>query len=136
MWVPEHQAAFFRLLSDVLYYIVSGSSRVGIFAAKPWTPHCRPNTTDVIPEESSGSDTEESDLQIEVYKCFFAADSQTRPMYDCIQVRSFGEQQIPLPVEEMDEDGEVDDESDAGDSDLDEDEWREAMEVEGRHSRT
>jgi len=60
---------------------------------------------------------------------FFMADFQTRPMYDCIQVRPFGEQQIPLPVEEMDEDGEVDDESDADDSDLDEDEWREVGKI-------
>ena len=66
-------------------------------------------------------------MQIEVYKCFFATNSQTRPIYDCIEVRPHGEQQIPIPDEEMNEEGEIDDESDADDSDLDEDEWMEAM---------
>lgn len=42
-------------------------------------------------------------------------------------MRPHGEQQIPITDEEMNEEGEIDDESDAGDSELDEDEWREAI---------
>jgi hypothetical protein len=121
MRLPKHQAAFFRLLSNVLYYILSGNSRVGVLAAQLWNPYYRPNPTDTIPEEP-----EELDLQTEVCICFFRTDSQTRPIYDCIGIRPYGEQQISITVEEMDEEGEVDDESDASDSDLDEDEWMEA----------
>jgi hypothetical protein len=43
-------------------------------------------------------------------------------MCDCIKVRPYGEQQIPI-AEEMNQEDEVDDESDADDSDLDADEW-------------
>ena len=126
MRVPKHQAAFFKLLSDVLYYIVSGSSSVGVLAAKPWNKYYRHrNTPDVIPEES-GSDAEEVNQAIVVYNRFFMADSQIRPVYDCIRVRPFAEKQTAEPLELMDEDGKLDDESDAGDSDLDEDEWMEA----------
>jgi hypothetical protein len=121
MRLPKHQAAFFRLLANVLYYVLSGSSRVGVLAAQPWNPYYRTNATDAIPEEP-----EELDLQIPVCQCFFMTDSQTRPIYDSIEVRPYGEPQISITVEEMDEEGEVDDESDADDSDLDEDEWMEA----------
>ena len=54
-------------------------------------------------------------------------DSLNRPIYDCIEVRPYGEQQIPMPVEETDDKGEVDNESEADDSDLDEDEWMDAV---------
>ena len=39
MRFPEHQAAFFRLLSNVLYYLVSGFSNVGYLAADEWNPY-------------------------------------------------------------------------------------------------
>jgi len=77
----------------------------------PRKPYYRSNAMNAIPEEP-----EELDLQIE-----------TRPIYDYIKVRPYGEQQIPIAAEEMDEEGEVDDESDVNDSDLDEDERIEAM---------
>jgi len=124
MRLPQDQAAFFRLLSNVLYYIVSGSTRVGVLAAQPWNPHYHPNP-DTTPEEP-----EDLDLQIEVWKCYFAADPQTRPIYDYIPARPFGEEPILFPIEKMDTRGVVvHDESDADDSDLDEDEWREAIEA-------
>jgi len=111
MRLPKHQAAFFRLLANVLYYILSGSSRVGVLAAQPWNPYYCSNAMNAIPEEP-----EELNQQIE-----------TRPIYDQIKVRPYGEQQIPIAAEEMDEEGEVDDEPDVNDSDLDEDERIEAM---------
>ena len=46
-------------------------------------------------------------------------------MYDCIEVRPYREEQIPVKAEFMDEEGELDDESDVEDDDLDEDEKRE-----------
>src|SRR5271154_1653012 len=39
MWFPEHQAEFFKLLSTVLYYLVSGYSNVRYLAADKWNPY-------------------------------------------------------------------------------------------------
>ena len=75
MRLPKHQAAFFKLLANVLYYIVSGSSCVGVLAAKPWNKYyCYRFMTDAIPEEN-GSDADVPNEPVEVCKCFFPADS-------------------------------------------------------------
>ena len=39
MRFPEHQSEFFKLLSTVLYYLVSGYSNVGYLAADEWNPY-------------------------------------------------------------------------------------------------
>jgi hypothetical protein len=65
MQLPKHQAAFFRLLANVLYYILSGSSRVEVLAAQLWNRYYRTNATDAIPEKP-----EELDLQFEVCKMY------------------------------------------------------------------
>lgn len=39
MRFPQHQAEFFKLLSNVLYYLVSGYSNVGYLAAAEWNPY-------------------------------------------------------------------------------------------------
>ena len=68
--LPKHQAAFFKLLANVLYYILSGSSHVGVLAAKPWNEYYRYRfMTDAIPEEN-GSDTDKRNEPVEVCKMF------------------------------------------------------------------
>ena len=39
MRYPEYQAEFFKLLSTVLYYMVSGYSNVGYLAGEEWNPY-------------------------------------------------------------------------------------------------
>jgi hypothetical protein len=36
---PQHQADFFRLLSRILYYMISGNSNVGYLAKDEWNPY-------------------------------------------------------------------------------------------------
>jgi hypothetical protein len=36
---PQHQADFFRQLSKVLYYMISGHSNVGYLAKDEWNPY-------------------------------------------------------------------------------------------------
>jgi hypothetical protein len=38
MRFPEHQAGFFKLLSTLLYYLVSGFSNVGYLSGEEWNP--------------------------------------------------------------------------------------------------
>lgn len=38
---PKDRAAFFKLYSNVLYYIFSGSRRVGVLASKSWNGYYR-----------------------------------------------------------------------------------------------
>lgn len=38
MRIPAHQAAFFRLLAKILYYLVSGNSDVGYLSMDDWNP--------------------------------------------------------------------------------------------------
>jgi hypothetical protein len=36
---PQHQADFFRLLSRILYYMISGNSNIGYLAKDEWNPY-------------------------------------------------------------------------------------------------
>jgi len=36
---PEHQAAFYRTLTTILYYLVSGDSKVGYITMEDWNPY-------------------------------------------------------------------------------------------------
>ena len=118
---PGDQADFFRLLSKVLYYIVSGNSRVGFLAAQQWNPYFVAVKGGKKPE-----DPDRGRHRPEVCKTVVPADFQTRPMYDCIEVRPYGEKQILVEASFMDAEGVLDDESDVEDDDLDEDELRKA----------
>jgi hypothetical protein len=69
MRFPEEQAKMFRLLSGVLYYVVSGYSKVGYLAADEWNPYYQ------------------AKYGIRVRQAPVCADSQTTRMYECVIVK-------------------------------------------------
>jgi len=75
MRVPKHQADFFRLLSKVLYYIVSGNSRVGVLAAQPWNKYFVLEKGGEMPEEigTNADEADEGRRQPEACKVIVAA---------------------------------------------------------------
>lgn len=93
---PENQAEFFRLLSTLFYYMVSGKSHIAYLANEEWNP-CY--------QEKYG---------LQVCRDLVPADSQKRPMYECVTVKSYrGADEI------LDMEGVLDGESDASDADMD-----------------
>ena len=76
MWNPRHQADFFRLLANVLFYIVKGEGNVGFLAAQPWNP-CYAVVTSGPKHKERAEDAEEIDKEtqnVDVSKAHFPAD--------------------------------------------------------------
>jgi hypothetical protein len=92
---PKRQAEFFKLLSRLLYYMVSGNSNIGYLAKDEWNPYFKAK----------------KNLQVSLALVF--ADSLKRPMYDCIIVKPYREED-----EILDAEGDLDGESDASDIDM------------------
>ena len=112
---PKDNAEFFKLLSKVLYYIVSGNGRIGYLAAEDWNKYYR---AALWAKERQHKNDESED---QASKDVDPADSQSRPIYDCIVVRPYDEEQTRAPDEVLNEEGELDGESDADDEDVGED---------------
>ena len=112
---PKDNAEFFKLFSKMLYYIVSGNGRIGYLAADDWNKYYR---AALKANEQQPKNDESKD---EVCKDVAPADFQSRPIYDCIVVRPYDEEQIRAPDEVLNEEGELDGESDADDEDVGED---------------
>jgi len=88
---PSHQAAFFRLLAQILCYLVSGNNNVKYISKDEWNPYWRAKTgLEVIPRRTP-----------------ILSNDQKRPIYECIQVYSYREQDSVL-----NEEGDLDNESD------------------------
>ena len=127
---PKHQAEFFKLLSKVLYYIVSGNSRVGVLTRQPWSEQIGTKKADAQPEAFANDATEpdrRSHTPEASKKLPSQADFETPQIYDCIYVRPYAEQQITVGAGYMDEEGILDGESEVEDDDLDDDEKTEAL---------
>jgi hypothetical protein len=93
---PENQAEFFKLLSTLFYYMISGKSHIAYLADEEWNPCYK---------EKYG---------LQVSPDLVPTDSQKRPMYDCVIVKPCrGVDEI------LDEEGDLDGESDASDVDMD-----------------
>jgi hypothetical protein len=111
---PKDNAEFFKLLSKVLYYIVSGNGCIGYLAAKDWNKYYRA----VLWAKEQHKNGENED---QTRKDVNPADSQSQPIYDCIVVRLYDEEQTRAPDEVLNEEGELDGESDADDEDVGDD---------------
>ena len=97
MRFPEHQAEFFKLLSTVLYYLVSGYSNVGYLAADEWNPYYK-----VM-------------YGIQVRQHLVCANHQKPQMYECVAVKPYRADPALLYAE-----GDLDMESDAEDEEIEE----------------
>ena len=126
MWNPTHQAEFFKLLSKVLCYLVSGQSHAGYLAAQPWNPYFVIITSSgrkLKETENDGTKNLERRQRIEVFSSLLvAADFQVPWIDDGTVVAPYLEEQIRQDKTVMDEDGELDNESDADYDDLDDNE--------------
>jgi hypothetical protein len=121
---PKDIAEFFRLVSKILYYIVSGQSHIGYLAAEPWNEYylavLRAKERQKNIDESKVKRDASNDNS-EVCKRVTPADFQSRPTYDYIVVRPYDEEQSRALDEILNEEGELDGESDADDEDVGED---------------
>jgi hypothetical protein len=123
---PKDNAEFFKLISKLLYYIVSGQSRTGYLAIGRWNKYYLA----VLRTKEGGQKAESEDKfnkkdamkeNSEVFSHVVSADFQSRPIYDYIVVRPYDEEQIRAPDEVLNEEGDLDGESDADDQDVGED---------------
>jgi len=97
MRFPEHQAEFFKLLSTLLYYLVSGYSNVGYLAADEWNPYYK-----IL-------------YGIQVHQDLIRTNPQKPRMYECVVVDSYHADPAILYAE-----GDLDMESDAEDEEIEE----------------
>ena len=97
MRFPEQQAEFFKLLSTVLYYLVSGFSNVGYLAADAWNPYFQ-----VL-------------YDVKVHQDLIYANRQKPRMYECIVVKP----ELANPAL-LNAEGDLDMESDADDEEIEE----------------
>jgi len=86
---PRDQAEFYKLLSKLLYYLVSGQSYVGFLAAQKWNKHYR------LAVEG-----------VQVCNAVISADCQEPQLYDCIVVRPSDEEPKILDEKVWKEEGE------------------------------
>ena len=87
---PREHADFFKLLSKLFYYLVSGQSKVGYLAAQGWNKYYR------------------AVAQLKVYNAVVGADYQTPQIYDSIVVRPWNEEPKVLEDNVWDEEGPLD----------------------------
>ena len=122
---PKDNAEFFKLVSKLLYYLVSGQSRTGYLATGRWNKYylavLGAKERDKKMDKSKDKLTETGKNISEVCNHAGPADFQSRPIYECIVVRPYDEGQIRAPDEVLNEEGELDGESDADDQDVGED---------------
>jgi hypothetical protein len=97
MRFPEHQAKFFKLLSTVLYYLVSGYSNAGYLAADKWNPYYK------------------AIYKLDVCEFLVGANSQIPRMYECVIVDPYHADPKILNAE-----GDLDGEQDAPDAEIEE----------------
>jgi len=88
---PKDQAEFYKLLSKLLYYLVSGQSNVGFLTAQNWNKYYR-----------------RAVLGLKVSKAVDAADCQTPPIYECIVIRPGDEETETLTENVWDAEGILD----------------------------
>lgn len=125
---PKDNAEFFKLISKLVYYIVSGQSRTGYLAKGRWNKYYlavqgakeQQKKIDESKDKLKETDDARKDIS-EVCNHVVPADFQSRPIYDCIVVRPYDEEQVRAPDEVLNEEGELDGESDADDQDVGED---------------
>jgi hypothetical protein len=124
---PKDNAEFFKLVSKLLYYIISGQSRTGYLATGRWNKYYlavlgvkeQQNQIDENKDKLRGTEARMDNT--EVCNHDIPADFQSRPIYECIVVRPYDEEQTRAPDEVLNEEGELDGESDADDQDVGED---------------
>ena len=97
MRFPEHQARFFKLLSTVLYYLVSGYSNAGYLAADKWNPYYK------------------AIYKLDVCEFLVCANSQIPRIYECVMVEPYRADPKILNAE-----GDLDGEQDAPDAEIEE----------------
>jgi len=68
MRMPEEQASFFELLTKVLYYVISGYSKVGYLGADNWNKYYQ------------------GGYGVDVCPVSVGADSQNTAIYECVMV--------------------------------------------------
>ena len=97
MRFPDHQARFFKLLSTVLYYLVSGYSNAGYLAADKWNPYYK------------------AMYRLDVCQFLVCANPQIPRIYECVMVEPYRADPKILNAE-----GDLDGEHDAPDEDIEE----------------